>query len=282
MHDSYVESLIDVAKLSNIDPSFLVREFLQKMILYGIAVVELRDYYILQGGTSIRLFYGGPRFSLDLDFTVVDRDLRDLKFDCRRLEGYLNSLLNDLSIAVDVRRERMLEEGRFYRYFFYFDTQKYLGKKIRIKNEILVREKFFEPVEHILEIEYPIKTAVSVLVKKPGQILCDKIASLAGGYHRKLLRWRDIFDVFWLRKNLDAEIDAEYLQKEFGSWLETLEDLENLRNYLKNSSIDYLYPMYIDALESHIPRSFTSKKMFSEVIRTLINTLDKALEVLKQ
>ena len=227
------------------------------------------------------MFYGGPRFSLDLDFTVLGRDVQVLKDDAKRIKNHLNLLLKELDVKVDLRREKFFKSEGFYRYFLVFDTHKYLGKKIRVKNEFLVREKFFDPTEFILEIEYPFKTAVSIKVKKVNQLLCDKIASLAGGYHRGLLRWRDLFDIYWLKKKHGAEIEKRYFSNEFGSWIETETDIEKLASYLIETSFESLYEEYTSSLGGQIPESFKTRQIFSEILNVVSKTLEEALEVLK-
>jgi len=50
-------------------------------------------------------------------------------------------------------------------------------------------------IRKIIDIEYPFKTSIGVSVKTPGQLLVNKITSLARGLHRGITRYRDIFDI---------------------------------------------------------------------------------------
>lgn len=45
------------------------KELLHYDILYSLSRAGLLDHLTFQGGTSLRLCYGAPRFSEDLDFT---------------------------------------------------------------------------------------------------------------------------------------------------------------------------------------------------------------------
>jgi len=67
-----MEELIRKAGDLGLEPENVVRETFQKLILYAIAYNNLDDYYVLQGGTALRLFYNSPRYSLDLDFTLIN------------------------------------------------------------------------------------------------------------------------------------------------------------------------------------------------------------------
>jgi len=51
---------------------WILREHLQRLVLYVMARSGLYAKYTLQGGTALRLVYGSPRLSLDLDFTFEE------------------------------------------------------------------------------------------------------------------------------------------------------------------------------------------------------------------
>ena len=55
-----------------------LKEILQEIALYALWRAQFFEVGVFQGGTSLRILHGLPRFSEDLDFMLVSPDL---KFD---------------------------------------------------------------------------------------------------------------------------------------------------------------------------------------------------------
>src|SRR5690606_40007986 len=68
------------------------KELLHYDILFALSEAKLLDSLTFQGGTSLRLCYGAPRFSEDLDFAGgADFDVRSLTDIKQCLEDYLST-----------------------------------------------------------------------------------------------------------------------------------------------------------------------------------------------
>jgi len=52
------------------DEEHALKEILQEIALYGLANANFFDKAIFQGGSALRILYGLPRFSEDLDFIL--------------------------------------------------------------------------------------------------------------------------------------------------------------------------------------------------------------------
>src|ERR1700722_19779763 len=52
------------------DEEHALKEILQEIALYGLANANFFDKAIFQGGSALRVLYGLPRFSEDLDFLL--------------------------------------------------------------------------------------------------------------------------------------------------------------------------------------------------------------------
>lgn len=70
----------------------LLREYLQVVILRSLHESEAWHGLVFVGGTALRLLYGLPRFSEDLDFSVIDHAM----YEPTR---WLNKLKRDLNFA---------------------------------------------------------------------------------------------------------------------------------------------------------------------------------------
>jgi predicted nucleotidyltransferase component of viral defense system len=51
-----------------------LKEILQEIVLYALATADFFSTGIFHGGTSLRILYGLPRFSEDLDFLLKTKN----------------------------------------------------------------------------------------------------------------------------------------------------------------------------------------------------------------
>jgi predicted nucleotidyltransferase component of viral defense system len=276
-----MDALIRKARAMNLDPLNYIREIFQKLIIYAVAHLEVEDFYVLQGGTALRLFYGSPRTSLDLDFTLVKRSLRDSERDSKEIMNLLERLLAPYNVKVSITGAKLSVKEDFYRFFFVFDTLSWLEKKIKVKIEVIrrvYRDVSFNRT--IAVVEFPFSTSVGTLTKFPSQLLADKVTSLAGGYHRGYIRWRDVFDVYWLTQRLKAELDFSYLIQEFGTFIEKPKDLVNLTNELKSILSEKKLSEAKRELEKLLHKSLLEDTLVEEYLQATINILEKASTVI--
>lgn len=56
------------------DPYEALREILQEIVLYGLYDAGFFQKAVFYGGTALRMLYGLPRFSEDLDFSLLEED----------------------------------------------------------------------------------------------------------------------------------------------------------------------------------------------------------------
>lgn len=259
-----------------------LHEAFQRLILFVISTLDLHTFYIFQGGTALRHVYGSPRFSLDLDFTIVNRDIKTLIDDSKRITARLEALLAPDEITVKKTREKCIVKELFYRYFITFDTIHYVGKKTRVKVELLIRPyKSLSFNAEILTLHYPFETSFGMRVKTPSQILSDKISALAGGFHRGYIRWRDVFDIFWIIDKYSPTLKTEYFLQEFGSWIEQKEDLYSLREKLHEILIKRDFSEPIGELEKILPGTLLSHDLVERYISSVLRVVNDAINALE-
>ncbi len=269
------------ARSKGLIPERALREIFQKTVLYSLSIRGLWLKYVFQGGTSLRLFYDSPRYSLDLDFTYIGDQINVIPREIEIVRNTVERIFSPYSILVNISREKLISEERFYRCFLVFDTSRIIGRKLRIKIEVLCRSYSQEMfLKKILLINFPIQTSIGVLVKTPNQLLVDKVASLAGGYHRGFIRWRDIFDIYWLRRRFNALVEPDYLALEFGSYIEKPEDLDKLQHLLEKILSNGKYKDIISELAKILPLGLASKEFVKQYIETSLLVIKEAKEVL--
>ncbi|MHB1566934.1 MAG: nucleotidyl transferase AbiEii/AbiGii toxin family protein [Acidiferrobacter sp.] len=157
---------------------------------------------IFQGGTSLHLAHGSPRFSEDLDFLVsqsldlslLDQSVRD------RLGVTVSSWLpSDTSLAVKKSRD----DHNPFSFVVSVGGEQVIGA-------VRVKVKFWKTDDQVVAQTGVLVSAVRlasgpasgmrvfVPVATRQEILIDKVFALAA---RPYLKSRDIFDLYWLRGN---------------------------------------------------------------------------------
>lgn len=171
-----------------------------------ILVQILKDIYTnisissilgFKGGTACHLFYDLPRFSVDLDFDLLDIEKEEIVFK------EIEKILKNYGTIKEKTNKR----------FTLFFLLSYKKGASNIKIEISKRK---------FSSNYGIKSylGISMLVMKKQDIFAHKLVTLSD---RKKLANRDLFDAwFFLKENCD--INEKLVKERTG---------KNLKNYLK-------------------------------------------------
>jgi len=210
------------AREMQIDETQVVREYWEILILKGLFNSPSAKDIIFKGGTALRLAYGSPRFSEDLDFSLIHDPLK----------GKFLSLSRKITAPFPGLALTDVEE-KYYTYLAEIKvTQDYLPLPFRIKIEISKRKtKNYQWKLQLLES--PV-TTIQVLgqVGTLEQIYQDKLACLKGRAKAK-----DLFDLWYISQKLKipypstpiglqkSEIRRElrkYLPKDFWPAIEEL------------------------------------------------------------
>ena len=175
-------------------------------ILRGIySDTLLRTNLGFKGGTAAMLFYGLPRFSVDLDFDLLDENRKELVFE--RLKEILPRF-----------GEVMEASDKYYTLFFLMRYKKgERGLKVEISKRIV--QSAYVPRNYL---------GISMLVMKEEDMVAGKLAALFG---RKRFATRDMFDLwFFLKEHWD--INREFLKAKSG--LSVKEALKKAQTVVKN------------------------------------------------
>ena len=199
------------ARELKIDKAQVVRESWELIALKGLYGSPFGRYLIFKGGTALRLNYGAPRFSEDLDFSLT----KDV------LKGKFSSLIKKTIAPFPEMALTDLEE-KYYTYLAEIKvTQNYLPYPFRIKIEISKRE--------IKDYQWEVKllsspvTVIQVMgqVAALEQIYKDKLACLKGRAKPK-----DLFDLWYVSQKLNISYTPRKIS------LNKKEVIRDLRKYL--------------------------------------------------
>jgi len=209
------------ARELKIDKTQVVREYWELIMLKGLYGSPFGRFLIFKGGTALRLTYGSPRFSEDLDFSLT----KDV------LKGEFSSLMKKIISPFPELTQTDLQE-KYYTYLSEIKvTQNYLPLPFRIKIEISKREaKSYQWELKLLSSPVSV-TQVMGQVAKLEQIYKDKLSCL-----KERAKPKDLFDLWYVSE----KSKIPYTPKKISSKKEFIRDL---RKYLPKdfwSAIDGL------------------------------------------
>lgn len=208
----------------------LMKEAIHLHLLSALSEAGVLRHVIFQGGTALRLCYGGERYSEDLDFVCgrAGAYLKDVEFDAlvdKALETTKRTLQRDFDIAtgqIALKRPAQPElvKGSDVNVAAWQivvpvnPTPK--TPKSRIKIEFAnVPSYDFKPrtvsaTPGLVQVQ-----DIILNVETPNEILADKAVALTA---RAALKFRDVWDVWFLVNKLAATPDRAMVLKKFADY----------------------------------------------------------------
>jgi predicted nucleotidyltransferase component of viral defense system len=158
-----------------------------------------------QGGTSLHLVYGSPRFSEDLDFiAATTHGLHSaLKATAAHVTASFAREYPRLCVTLKVRDDAFVKDPRNPRLFTLTLSEPDWYEAIRVKVEFYLASeaaaaaykaapRHLLPLRPLLRVDLP---PVLLETADIEEILCDKLHALGG---RTRIKERDVFDLWWL------------------------------------------------------------------------------------
>ena len=240
----------------------LEKEVLHYDILSALSHEGLLDGLVFQGGTSLRLCYGGLRYSEDLDF-AGDRDFVSTEVLAIKeaVEDYIGKRYN-LAVTVkypkEMRQQPDYENVQVDKWQVSIETQP--GRRDlprqKIKLEI-ANIPAYTPEFRFLQINHPGLPEhyedLALQVESLPEIMSDKIVSLCAS--TKVVRYRDIWDLSWLAKKGHRPL-PELVEKKIHDYkIQGFEQL--LQQRLEN--LPALLPRFTQEMQRFLPQNELSK-----------------------
>lgn len=227
----------------------LLKENLQYYVLNFIYNSKWGENLLLKGGSCLRIFFGLPRLSEDLDLDFVDEDLFALKDFLSDLEKYFSGTLQykDLETKVSTK------ENIIYLKFPILDKLELVatGDKTKI---LFLRIDLAQAIGKKYKVELSLKSTpdFSFLVKRYSlaDLFAGKIAAILQRKSLKepRIKGRDYFDLVWFLEKRTTPNFA-YL-KEITSLKTKKELVAELESKVKNLDLtilqDDLLPLFKD------------------------------------
>lgn len=188
------------------------------------------DQIAFHGGTSLHLSWRSPRLSEDLDFLIA-KDARDIPAIVERARKKTEEVFraDDPDFSIEIRNKTK-NEGRLLSYQLKVSHPSYLGKT-------LIKAEFWKVDSQYLA-KYPVELRTPIqagdIVSRvsnpvPAATLetayCDKLTAFAT---RPFLKWRDVYDLWWIGTQTDAKLDLATVVPQFLHNVSAYETIEHL------------------------------------------------------
>lgn len=171
----------------------------------------LRNTLGFKGGTAAMLFYELPRFSVDLDFDLLNPEKKEEVF--QRLKEILPQFANLIEA----------QEKQHTLFFLLSYKKEERGLKVEISKRII--KSAYAPKNFL---------GISMLVMKEEDMVTGKLAALLT---RKRFATRDMFDLWFFLKN-EWQINGEFLKEKSGlSLAQALKKAQSLVKGVKKTEL---------------------------------------------
>jgi predicted nucleotidyltransferase component of viral defense system len=208
----------------------LVKEAIHLHLLSAMSDAGILRHAVFRGGTALRLCYGGDRYSEDLDFVCgkAGSYFTDVEFK-ELIEAALETTKKTLNRDFGIAADRISLKKPPHP-----DLVKQEPITVAAWQIIVPIEATPRAPRSLIKIEFanvpayetkpmPVRATpglvqvqdVILTVETPNEILADKAVALTA---REVLKFRDVWDVWFLQNKLDAKVDREVVQKKFADY----------------------------------------------------------------
>lgn len=185
-------------------------EVMQQIVLAGLYRGGFFNKAAFYGGTCLRIFYGVPRFSEDMDFSLLEPD------DSFRLENYFESIVREFSALgkeVEIQKKEKKNSTNVESAFLKDNTAIYnvrfrTEKQIKIKIEVDINPPSGFTTEYkLLLLPFSFMCRCYSLP----DLFAGKIHALLFRTWRNRVKGRDWYDFEWFVRNNTA-LNFEHLK----------------------------------------------------------------------
>lgn len=200
----------------------IAREYIQHLFLSNFYNLKNSEKVLFKGGTALRIIYGSPRFSEDLDFTGYKISINSIE----------NLIINSLSKIAEIGiRGEIKESKKTSGGYLGIMEFPFLEFNVRIQIEISLRKKNRIDSE-IITIVNNLIPSYNLTSLSSKEIVEEKTKALLE--RSKPRDWYDFY--FILRANLGGAIAKKYLRNILDKLKENNLDMKReLKNLLPSS-----------------------------------------------
>ena len=214
-------------------------QVMQQIVLAGLQKGGFFEHAAFYGGTCLRIFHGLPRFSEDMDFTLVEKN------PAIHLENYFHPIREVFALTgkdVVITKKEKLHFGRVESAFLKEDTTAYdiafqTEKTIKVKIELDTNPPLLFDTEQKLMMQ-PYSTMIRCLTLP--DLFAGKMHALVFRNWKARIKGRDWYDFEWyIRQNIPLHFAhlQERIREFNGQEVTRDEFMHLLRERLANANI---------------------------------------------
>jgi hypothetical protein len=218
------------------------------------------------GGTSLHFSWRSPRLSEDLDFLIA-RSTADLGAIVKRAgQKVAEAFRSEDPQFTNEIQDRTRHEGRMISYLAQYP--------IELRSPI-------QPGEMVSRISNPVPAATLETA------YCDKLTAFAT---RPYLKWRDVYDLWWIGTQTEARLDLSSVTRQFlhnVSAYRTIDGLspaQALRKFLENDPTEILKKADPD-LRRWLPKALWDKmhpRVTAEMVEYVRGALGRVADAIEK
>jgi predicted nucleotidyltransferase component of viral defense system len=208
----------------------LVKEAIHLHLLSALSDAGVLRHVVFQGGSALRLCYGGERYSEDLDFVCGKAGSYVVKIEFDRLVGVaLETARKSLHRDFDIDTDQITFRQPSHPMVIKSDSVSVAAWQIvvpisptphlprsRIKIEF-ANVPSYDNGPSVARVTQGLVQIQDVIlaVESANEILADKAVALTA---REALKYRDVWDVWYLVKKLNAQADRDIVARKFADY----------------------------------------------------------------
>jgi len=206
------------------------REVMQQIVLAGLSRSDFFEHAAFYGGTCLRLFYDMPRFSEDMDFSLLQADK---KFDLQNYFPFIKEEFLSMGKTIEITKKAKLQNTNIESAFLkdtslFYDVKFNTEKQVKIKIEVDTLPPLnFETENKLLLQPFSFNTRCFTLPC----LFAGKVHAFLFRNWKMRVKGRDWFDFEWYIKN-KIPIDLKHFMaraKQFGDPAGKIKDEKSLK-----------------------------------------------------
>lgn len=196
----FIEEYVKRNNIPN-NPRRILTEYLQSEILSMLYTSKFGKHLSFLGGTCLRFVYNLDRFSEDLDFNLIEKDL-----EYEVLAKHTKNKLEELGFKVDTRVKEI--ENIFIIFFKFSEVMLQMGLSAFLDQKILIKFEIDPNPQKNINYEsrqiFSYGKNFNVIANTLQTLFAQKTLAL---FLRPYQKGRDFYDMIWFlaQKNLEPE-----------------------------------------------------------------------------
>ncbi|RJX21858.1 MAG: nucleotidyl transferase AbiEii/AbiGii toxin family protein [Ammonifex sp.] len=199
------EEIAERSLREQVGPETILREEVQKAVLTYFSLRRFFNEGVFQGGTSLRLFYGNIRYSEDLDFSFVIKNMDSF----HEVDARMSNMGAFVSDVFPFLGEISLKEQKRSRTFKRFALRFSATEQKRVLRVNIEFANVPSYDNSLLLLQYP-PFNPAVRVESRREVLADKVVAIA---LRDYVKGRDLWDIHFLAEDRGVAVDLDLVHR---------------------------------------------------------------------